>query len=58
MHLALHLHLKVATFELELPACIRHTALVLKSRNFQAKAAKTLQTEAEEKRPILADTIV
>ena len=47
--------LRLSSWSWELAECTSHTALVWKSRDFLARAAKTLQTDAEEK-TILTDT--
>ena len=46
---------KVATFEPELAERTSYTTLVRKSRDLRGRAAKALQTDAEEK-TIMADT--
>ena len=48
--------LRLSSWSWELAERTSHTTLVRKSRDFRARAAKTLQTDAEEKKPILTDT--
>ena len=50
------LKVAISSWGWELAECTSHTTLVRKSRDFRARAAKTLQTDAEEKKPILTDT--
>ena len=50
------LKVAISSWGWELAECTSHTTLVRKSRDFRARAAKTLQTDAEEKIPILTDT--